>query len=476
MPVVTASPFTVLTGKNLTIEASADLQGIITQITVEDGASLSLPALMVASSMEIIDASDLSMVQESPALDVNGALTAKDATIFGLVVGENATKLDISGSQVIYMSAENRTLADIQAMTPDCAFYNMEDHLWFTQGELDASVFQGNIKVYPAPAILATPASATVAFGYPEASKPVLDATATPSEGASIKGYQWYKDGTAIEGKTNATYTVPTGLDAGKHTYYCDVTCTDDGGGECILRSKTATVTVDPATLTISGVTLKPKTYNGNTTAEVDSVTFSGPSGDVSLTMGDGNDYTATAEFADASAGTGNKTAIATVTLTNANYTFAEWAKTAAHDLTGQTISPKTLTESSITLTPETFVYDKTEKKPKVTVKDADLDYTLAENTEYTVAYTNNTNVNSTDNVPTVTITDADGGNYNVSGTKTFTITQSGTEFTGDGAVKAYKDNAESSDFTYGDIITVKAIPKPTGEAPTAAIATFSRR
>ncbi len=295
MPFVNASPFTVPTGKNLTIEAPAGIEGIITQITVEDRASLSLPKLVIVSSMEILNTGDPSICQESPALHVNGKLTMNDGGIAGLVVGENATKLDISGSQVVYMSAEKRTLADIQAMMPGYAFCNWDEGLWLTRDELDESVFEGIIEVFPAPAILATPASVEVPFGYPEGQIPTLDATAeeNPDEYANLHGtiaptYQWYKDGTVIEDATEATYTVPTGLAGGKHTYYCYVTCTDDENGVCILRSETATVTVTAKTVSSPDIRLSADNFAWDGTPKQPAVTvFDGtteiPSGEYTV-------------------------------------------------------------------------------------------------------------------------------------------------------------------------------------------------
>ncbi|MCD8323664.1 MAG: YDG domain-containing protein [Clostridiales bacterium] len=70
----------------------------------------------------------------------------------------------------------------------------------------------------------------------------------------------------------------------------------------------------------------------------------------------------------------------------------------------------------TVTLAPETYTYDGTEKKPSVTVKDGTT--TLTEGTDYTVAYSNNTNVGTA----TVTITGT--GSYGGSQEKTFTIGQ----------------------------------------------------
>lgn len=93
-------------------------------------------------------------------------------------------------------------------------------------------------------------------------------------------------------------------------------------------------VTVNPAEISITGATLTPKTYDGNTTATVESVDFTGLVEGDSLTSG--TDYTATATFADKNVGN-SKSATVTVTLADTvkNYTLASDDTTA----TG-TISP----------------------------------------------------------------------------------------------------------------------------------------
>lgn len=87
------------------------------------------------------------------------------------------------------------------------------------------------------------------------------------------------------------------------------------------------------------------------------------------------------------------------------------------------TIAPKTLSDPEIVLTPSSFVYDGTSKEPVVTVKDGD---TVIPASEYTITYSNNKDVGS----GTVTITDNEGGNYNVSGTANFSITAANTTVT----------------------------------------------
>ncbi|MBQ6377542.1 MAG: hypothetical protein IJJ56_01950, partial [Prevotella sp.] len=80
------------------------------------------------------------------------------------------------------------------------------------------------------------------------------------------------------------------------------------------------------------------------------------------------------------------------------------------------TISPKTVTTPTITLSETSYTYDGNAKEPTVTVKDGET--TIPVN-EYTVSYKDNTEVGTA----IVTITDAEDGNYTVSGSAEFEIT-----------------------------------------------------
>ena len=80
------------------------------------------------------------------------------------------------------------------------------------------------------------------------------------------------------------------------------------------------------------------------------------------------------------------------------------------------TIKPKEVTSPEIELSSESFEYDGTAKKPDVVVKDGS---TVIPASEYDVSYSNNVQIGTN---ATVTITAKTGGNYNVSGSKTFTI------------------------------------------------------
>lgn len=81
------------------------------------------------------------------------------------------------------------------------------------------------------------------------------------------------------------------------------------------------------------------------------------------------------------------------------------------------TVNPKVVSSPIIELSGTSFEYTGSEIKPTVTVKDGD---TVIPESEYTVEYSNNTNVGTA----TVTIKDVEGGNYTVSGSTTFEITK----------------------------------------------------
>jgi len=89
----------------------------------------------------------------------------------------------------------------------------------------------------------------------------------------------------------------------------------------------------------------------------------------------------------------------------------------------------KNVSNPTITLEKTYYFYDGTAKTPTVTVKDGE---TVIPASEYTVGYSNNTNVGTA----TVTITDKDGGNYTVSGSATFEIGLKG-DANGDNKVDA---------------------------------------
>lgn len=79
------------------------------------------------------------------------------------------------------------------------------------------------------------------------------------------------------------------------------------------------------------------------------------------------------------------------------------------------TIAPKVVSKPTIVLDNEFYIYDGKVKKPSVVVKDGSK---VIPSSEYKVSYSNNKDAGKA----TVKITDVKGGNYTVSGTKTFVI------------------------------------------------------
>lgn len=155
-------------------------------------------------------------------------------------------------------------------------------------------------------------------------------------------------------------------------------------------------VTVNPAEISITGATVQDKTYDGTTTATVESVEFTGLVNSESLSLG--TDYTATAAFNSANAG--SQTATVTVTLTDTvkNYTLASDGNTAT--ATG-TIRPLPVVLNWGTIS---FTYDGTEKSVSATVTNS-----VGED-EITLSYTGNTG--TAVNSYTATVTGLDNTNY----------------------------------------------------------------
>ena len=138
----------------------------------------------------------------------------------------------------------------------------------------------------------------------------------------------------------NGTYSqdIPTGTDAGAYTVWYRVI--GDANHNDTAPASVA-VSIGKKPLTITGVTVAPKPYDGTTNADISSVTFD------NVTLTRDTDYTVTASFDDAGVGNG-KNVTATVTLTEQtakNYaleqssfpTTGSITKAAAPDFTKET-------------------------------------------------------------------------------------------------------------------------------------------
>ena len=134
-------------------------------------------------------------------------------------------------------------------------------------------------------------------------------------------------DGTTLKEGVDYTISGNTGKDAGTYT----LTITGKGNYTGTLK---VSFPIAKAPLTITGVDVQSKTYDGTTAATVTGVSFKGLVNGEALAMG--VDYTATADFADASAGTG-KSITGKVTLLSStvgkNYTLNGGSFTTSGDI-----------------------------------------------------------------------------------------------------------------------------------------------
>jgi len=115
------------------------------------------------------------------------------------------------------------------------------------------------------------------------------------------------------------------------------------------------------------------------------------------------------------------------------------------------TIAPKTVTSPTITLATTVYTYDGSAKTPAVSsVKDGS---TTIPSGEYTVSYSNNTNAGTA----TVTISDKTGGNYQVSGTKNFTINKVPCSIVSAPTAKSLTFNGSRSNYNGSSQVLVNA-------------------
>ena len=83
--------------------------------------------------------------------------------------------------------------------------------------------------------------------------------------------YQWYENDAEIPGATSGSYTTPTDLSVGSHTYTCKITC-----GNYNVTSNPATVTVGKAAPALTAPTANTLTYNGDNQTLVTAGTATG--------------------------------------------------------------------------------------------------------------------------------------------------------------------------------------------------------
>ena len=142
----------------------------------------------------------------------------------------------------------------------------------------------------------------------------------------------------------NGTYSqdIPTGTDAGAYKVWYRV-FGDANHNDTAPASVTVSIGKKP--LTITGVTVASKSYDGTTNADISGVTFD------NVTLNRGTDYTVTASFDDAGVGSG-KNVTATVTLMG--QAAKNYALEQSSFLTTASITAK---EVKVTITPNGGTY-----------------------------------------------------------------------------------------------------------------------
>ena len=153
----------------------------------------------------------------------------------------------------------------------------------------------------------------------------------------------------------NGTYSqdIPTGTDAGEYTVWYRV-IGDANHNDTAPASVAVSIGMKP--LTITGVTVAPKPYDGTTNADISSVTFD------NVTLNRGTDYTVTASFDDASVGN-DKHITATVTLMEQaakNYALEQSSFTTTGSITKAAVPMNNLTGTLNIMngTCQTYTYD----------------------------------------------------------------------------------------------------------------------
>lgn len=318
----------------------------------------------------------------------------------------------------------------------------------------DANVLNGNatidnnvVKYVLASGLTAADKNKTATIAITVESNNYEDSTVTLTvtviDKNDVSGSITFENGTAIYNGQAQTYevaSVPGGL-TGTITYAYSPAEVKNAGTYTVAATyedadnygtKTATFTIKPAELTITGATVAEKAYDGTANAAVSDVTFSGLVNGEALTAAD---YTVgNAAFADANAGE-SKPVTFTVALKSdstlaENYTLTNAAGTA----TGK-ITPKTVTVTLGDIVEQTYTGSAITPEVTVTAADTLNDYELVKDTDYTVVYENNTATGTAK----ATVKAKSGSNYTFADvSKEFAINKADPTVTAENLTVAY--------------------------------------
>lgn len=241
--------------------------------------------------------------------------------------------------------------------------------------------------------------------------------------------------GTMQYSSNNSTWstTIPQGTNVGTYTSYWRIIGDNNHYG---VDSTSIQTTISKCTPTIVAPTAIALTYNGSAQVLANAGSITSPS------CASGMEYSldnSTWSSSVPSATNGGAYTVYYRVQGNSNI----------NGVSGNiacSIGEKPVT-ATVTVSPTSYEYDGTAKQPTVTVKDGN---TTIPSSEYTVTYSNNVNAGTA----TVTITDKTGGNWNVIGSTTFTITQKEVCLTWGTLSWTYDGSAHSTTCTVGCLIS----------------------
>lgn len=381
------------TGTTFTVKAESGTQSDTATVTVKRAASVATSVAIYKGEAAVT--SDTIAIPQSGSSEAT--YTAKVLDQYGSVM-ESTVTWNTVGTVPSSVTASNGTVT-VPAGASTGRF-----SLEATSGSVSGSV---SISV------------ASISFGDEDAIKNALTISGTPTYGMTwgdivkVTGeISANVGGTPVEG-TYSVKDADTTPGAGEQTY----TIVFNGRGYTDVTVYTGNVTIAPKAVTVTGITVGDKEYDGNNTATVN---YTGEG--VSVTGTIGEDVVtvtgATGMFADANAGT-DKTVTVEVTLSDGNYTVEDLkltaditAKALTADVTGVDVSkvydgttdPGTVTGSASatgTVAGETVTVNVT--AGEYPGKDVKSDYTV----ELTLALTGDAAKNYVLSSTTATISDA---------------------------------------------------------------------
>ena len=392
----------------------------------------------------------------------NGIFTSSKAV--GFTIGKAPTEITIisvpdpewGGVWQFYVGDTYALMASLAPAEAGSLVYSSSDESVATVNEYGVinAVGEGNVTItvsFPGNENYAAAVSKTI---------PVKVSLNAASVGVDISSVDLFVGGT----HSIVVTTTPTGLnvnytadDSGVISVDADgkitalkegtgtITVSVGGDGVYAEKSTTITVTVTKATPTVTAPTaISGLTFTGNAQNLVSAGTTSG--GTLQYALSAGGDYSAAIPQGTKA---GNYTIYYKVVGDNKYKDVVEAGPVTV------TIGPKALVEGSggtlnISLSPESTVFNNSDQKPTITVKDGDTQLTLG--TDYTVTYKLGADVvTETKDVNTYTVVIASkaGGNYTFTSNKTFAITKAAiTSVTLDETTLTYNGSAQTVNVT----------------------------